>query len=59
MTRFRIILWLVLAGLVVLGLAAGGVSLSLGMIDQAIAFAWPSLGAALAVALLIPAAKSE
>lgn len=59
MTRFRIILWLVFAGIIALGLMAGGVSLSLGMIDQAIAFAWPSMGAAIAVALLIPAAKSE
>ncbi len=59
MTRFRISLWLVFAALIALGLAACGVSLSLGMIDQAIAFAWPSLGAALAVALLIPAAKNE
>ncbi|MFN3834715.1 MAG: hypothetical protein ACK4NO_02320 [Glycocaulis sp.] len=59
MTRFRIILWLVFAGLIALGMAACGVSLSLGMIDQAIAFAWPSMGAAIAVALLIPAAKAE
>lgn len=59
MTRFRIILWVAFAGLIGLGLAAGGFSLSLGMIDQAIAFAWPSMGAAIAVALLIPAAKTE
>lgn len=59
MTRFRISLWIVFTGLIALGLTAGGVSLSLGMIDQAIAFAWPSMGAAIAVALLIPAPKSQ
>jgi len=29
------------------------------MVDQAIAFTWPSAGAALAIALIIPAARRE
>lgn len=59
MSRFRIILWIALAGVLALGLSAGGMSLATGMIDRAIAFAWPSAGAALAIALLIPAARRE
>ncbi|MGY6661748.1 MAG: hypothetical protein ACXIVO_05460 [Glycocaulis sp.] len=59
MTRFRIMLWTAFAGVLALGLGAGGMSLASGMVDQAIAFTWPSAGAALAIALLIPAARRE
>ncbi|GGH08892.1 MAG TPA: hypothetical protein DF715_05325 [Oceanicaulis sp.] len=59
MTRFRIMLWIAFAGVLALGLGAGGFSLAIGMVDQAIAFTWPSAGAALAIALLIPAARRE
>lgn len=59
MTRFRIMLWITLAGVLTLGLGAGGMSLATGLIDQAIAFTWPSAGAALAIALMIPAARRE
>jgi len=52
-------LWLAFAGVLALGLTAGGFSLATGMVDQAIAFTWPSAGAALAIALLIPAARRE
>jgi len=59
MTRFRIMLWIAFAGVLALGLTAGGLSLATGMVDQAIAFTWPSAGAALAIALIIPAARRE
>ncbi|MGP1274746.1 MAG: hypothetical protein ACQRW7_04935 [Caulobacterales bacterium] len=59
MTRFRILLWIAFAGVLALGLGAGGLSLATGLIDQAIAFTWPSAGAALAIALLIPATRQE
>lgn len=59
MTRFRIMLWIAFTGVLALGLGAGGVSLATGLVDQAIAFTWPSAGAALAIALLIPAARRE
>ncbi len=42
------------AGLAALGVAAGGASLAAGLFDQAIAFVWPSLAAAVALALFAP-----
>lgn len=52
--------FLTLAGAIVaLGLSVAAVSLSQGLIDQAIAFAWPSLGAALATGIAWPAVRSS
>ena len=54
MTRLRAIL-LSLAGLLVLlGLGAGVFSLAHGDVDQAVALAWPGIGAGLSLALLTP-----
>lgn len=50
--------FLTLAGAIVaIGLSVAAVSLFQGLIDQAIAFAWPSLGAALAAGLAWPTAR--
>ena len=52
--------FLTLAGAIVaLGLSVAAVSLTQGLIDQAIAFAWPSFGAALAAGLAWPAVRSS
>lgn len=52
--------FLTFAGVIVaLGLSVAAVSLTQGLIDQAIAFAWPSLGAALAAGLAWPAVRSS
>lgn len=54
------IVFLALAGAIVaLGLSVSAVSLVQGLIDQAIAFAWPSVGAALAATLAWPAATDR
>lgn len=54
------IVFLTFAGVIVaLGLSVAAVSLSHGLIDQAIAFAWPSIGAALAAGLAWPAVRSS
>ena len=51
--------FLTFAGAIVaLGLSVAAVSLTQGLIDQAIAFAWPSIGAALAAGLAWPAVRS-
>ncbi|MEO1040490.1 MAG: hypothetical protein AAFX09_13205 [Pseudomonadota bacterium] len=55
MMNIRLISLAAAGGLASLGLAAGGASLAAGSIDQAIAFTWPSLGAALALVLAAPA----
>lgn len=54
MMNARVISLAAAGGLASLGLAAGGVSLAAGLVDQAIAFTWPSLGGALALALAAP-----
>lgn len=54
MTRLRPIMILSAAALAVFGLGAGAISLMLGSVDQAIAFAWPGIGAGLTLALLAP-----
>ena len=41
------------------GKSVAAVSLTQGLIDQAIAFAWPSFGAALAAGLAWPAVRSS
>ena len=52
--------FLTLAGAIVaLGLSVAAVSLTQGLIDQAIAFAWPSFGATLAAGLAWPAVRSS
>ena len=53
-------IFLTLTGpLVALGLSVAAVSLAQGLVDQAIAFAWPSLGAALAASLAWPAMRGS
>lgn len=51
--------FLTIAGsIVALGLSVAAVSLWQGLVDQAIAFAWPSFGAALAAGLAWPAIRN-
>lgn len=54
----RVIFLTLTGALVALGLSVAALSLIHGQIDQAIAFAWPSLGAALAVSLAWPAMRN-
>ena len=57
--RMRLI-FLAAAGLAALsGLTAGALSLMGGAIDQAVAFTWPGLAGAVALALIAPARPSE
>lgn len=59
MTRMRAILLSLSALLVLCGLGAGAFSLAQGGIDQAVALAWPGIGAGLTLALLTPGAAQD
>ncbi|PWE16401.1 hypothetical protein DDZ18_13345 [Marinicauda salina] len=59
MTRPRFMMIAAAGGCAALGLTAGAVSLMSGMVDQAIALAWPGLGAAVLLALMMPGRRAE
>ena len=54
MTKLRLSILLASGLCLVGGICAGAMSLASGAIDQAVAFAWPGLGAAIALALTAP-----
>ncbi len=51
---FRLIILLSAVGIAMGGLLAGALSLMGGAIDQAVAFTWPGLAGAVALALMAP-----
>lgn len=55
---YRLILLLSAAIIALLGLGVSAFAMSQGATDQAIAFGWPSLGASLLLALLVPHSNS-
>jgi hypothetical protein len=59
MVRMRLILLAAAALAAFTGIAAGAASLSAGSIDQALAFTWPGLAAAVALALIAPARSGD
>lgn len=59
MTRLRAILLSLSGLLVLLGLGAGAFSLVSAGVDQAVALAWPGIGAGLSLALLTPGAAQD
>lgn len=59
MMRVRLILMAASACLASLGVFAGAFGFANGTLDQAIAFAWPGLGAALALIMVMPSRTQD
>jgi len=57
--RLRLIILFAAVCAALIGLTAGALSLMGGAVDQAVAFTWPGLASAIALALMAPGRPNE